>query len=177
MASNPITQYIPKKFDHIARLTNIIKGSTYKHHGVIIQPDTTDIFKSHVIHFYGNTKTDSTIYNTTLKDFMEDHKQLVVYDHSSDLLDEKTIEENIKKFSEKKNEDLKYDLFKFNCEDVACQILLKENHSHKKQADNHTYWRLSKIGYTYALTHYNWYSLPKDLTSDPDTNPKTVYML
>lgn len=175
MATLPITQYIPKKFDHIARLTNVVKGSLYKHHGLIIQPDLKDVMKSHCLHYWGIDKPNSTIRIDTLEFFLEGQKELCVYDHSSDILDEISIEENIKKLAERK--DLKYDILTFNCEDVVCQIILKEKHNHKKQSDNHTYWRLSKIGYTYILTHYGWYSLPTDLSNDMDPNPKQLYTL
>jgi hypothetical protein len=175
MATLPITQYIPKKFDHIARLTNVVKGSTYKHHGIIIKPDTSDVIKSHVCHYWGNDKPNSTVRVDTLEFFLEGFTQLCVYDHSTDLLDEQTIEENIKKFSERK--EFKYDILNFNCEDVVCQIILKEKHGHKKQSDNHSYWRLSKIGCIYAMTYCNIYSLPNDLSIDPDPNPKKIYLL
>jgi hypothetical protein len=172
MSTLPITQYIPKKYDHIARQTNIVQGSVYKHHGIIIKPDTTNIQHSHILHFWGNEKKQATIRIDTLEFFLENFKELCVYDHKDQILDELIIEENIKKFNQTPPI---YDLLKNNCEDVVCQILLKENNTHKKQANGHSYYQLSKVGTSYVSAKWGIISLPDSLQGDLDTNPKIIY--
>lgn len=168
--------YKPQKYDHIARPLGKTKWGFVKHHGIILEPNEANPMESKIFHFSGDDSASALIIEDTLKNFMEDHTHLYVYDHAGEMIPESEIISNIEK---KKQDRSKYDLFNNNCEDLVCEILLKKNHTYTKQYSSSTVGgMLTKLIIMYTKYRTNTLtraSLEKFDDCSIDSNKKIVY--
>ncbi len=136
-----ITDYKPRKYDHISRPLNfkIIASNILKHHGIMIEPNLESVLDSKVVHFGGREPSEYKVRIDTLKKFLGKHKQLYVYEHSNE--EKFDSAEMDKKIDEYMKNTPHYDFYTNNCEDVMCQILLKEPNSYIKQYNIRSFFK------------------------------------
>jgi hypothetical protein len=135
MASQPIESYVPQKYDHVARPLNfkVITSNVLKHHAIIIKPDIKDVLKSRVIHYGGKCPEDYRLRENSLGHFIGKHNKLYVYEHTPEDIQEcKDIDAKIEEYKANKPE---YSFLGNNCEDIVCQLMLKENNSYVKHSN------------------------------------------
>jgi len=128
-----INEYKPKKYDHVSRPLNfkLIASNILKHHGIVVEPNLESPLDSKIVHFGGRDPSCYKVRYNTLKEFLGKHNQLYVYEHDEkELLDTKEIDAKIDEYIRDTPE---YNFYTNNCEDVMCQILLKDKNHYVKQ--------------------------------------------